>query len=97
MKTEDLNSMQQEMLAKLAKEYPPEEYSRYLAYLENVRSPNGAVASKDTSDRVSIKIYVHKDHRNLLNEYCNLTGTNVSRLIRELTLDYIAKDLESYL
>lgn len=91
-----LNSSQIIMLRQLQSEVTKDKLELYKSYLELQRNENGESQPKDVSDRVSIKVYVHKDHRELLNDYCSITGQSVSALIRELTLQHITATIEQY-
>ena len=96
MSEELLNSSQIIMLRQLKPEIADDKLQLYRKYLELERNENGESQPKDVSDRVSIKVYVHKQHRELLNDYCSITGQSVSALIRELTLQHIQTTVEKY-
>ncbi|WP_066122501.1 hypothetical protein [Geminocystis sp. NIES-3709] len=84
------------MLGRLKPSVTKEKTDFYLDYLELNRNSKGESVAKDTTDMVSIKVYVHKQHRELLNDYCAITGQSVSALIRELTLQHIKETIERY-
>lgn len=88
-----LNSLQINALQKI--DITEEKITELLSYMELARDENGASAPKDNTDRVSVKVYLHKEHRELLNEYCTVTNQSVSQFIRKVTLQHIKATVDN--
>lgn len=79
----------------LLKELNEEKLIEWQTAFEKQRSSNGTVTTSNCPQdkKVGIKVYVHKDMRDLLNEYCTLSNTKLSDLIRELLINHLREQL----
>lgn len=75
----------------LLKGITDEQLTEWRTAFEKQRSANGTVITSNCPPelKVGIKVYVHKDMRDTLNEYCTLSNTKLSDLIRELLINHL--------
>lgn len=88
-----LNIAQRNMLLQLEDELTDEKIEKYMTTMGLVRNELGESDIKPVKYHTSLKVYVHPDHRNLMNNFCQITGESVSHLIRRLTLEHIKNEI----
>lgn len=89
-----LNIAQRNMLTDLADRVTDDKMEMYLDAMQLKRNELHQSVEKPLKYHTSLKVYVHPEHRDLLNHYCTITGETVSNLIRRLTLEYVKKNIQ---
>lgn len=82
-------------LKELLKELNEDKLTEWKDAFEKQRAEDGTVIASNCppDKKVGIKVYVHKDMRDILNEYCTLSNMKLSDLIRELLLNHLRSNL----
>lgn len=89
-----LNIAQRNIMLGLADQVTEEKIEEYMTAMSLIRSDDGTSDFKPVKYSTSLKVYVHPDHRQLMNDFCQITGESVSHMIRRLTLAHIKAEIE---
>lgn len=99
-KTKKVNIPQINVLNELEQELTDEKIEKYMTAMSLARNELGVSIPKPDQKRnisyTSIKFYVHPDHREVLNNFCQITGETVSYLIRRLTIEHMKNEIAKH-